>query len=81
MTKHDDIALRKAAIFAGFGSLVIFISGILANFFILQNRIVPKETATTVNNIMSNELQFSLCILSFIIMVIFDVMVAWDFMF
>jgi hypothetical protein len=38
---------------------------------------VPDDAAATVNNIMANEWQFRLGILGFIIMVIFDVVVAW----
>ncbi|HII01021.1 TPA: DUF4386 domain-containing protein [Methanosarcinaceae archaeon] len=72
-----DISLREAAIVAGFGYLIIFILGISANFFVLQNLIVPEDAAATVNNITTNEWQFRLGILAFIIMVIFDVVVAW----
>jgi len=72
-----DISLRQAAIIAGFGYLIIFILGISANFFVLQNLIVPEDAAATVNNITANEWQFRLGILGFIIMVIFDVVVAW----
>jgi hypothetical protein len=78
MTNHiTDISLRKAAIIAGFSYLIIFVLGILANFFILENLIVPGDAARTVNNIVGNEGQFRLGILGFIIMVIFDVVVAW----
>ncbi len=78
MANHTaDISLRQAAIVAGFGYLIIFILGISANFFVLQNLIVPEDAAATVNNIMANEWQFRLSILGFIIMVIFDVVVAW----
>ncbi|WP_319507609.1 DUF4386 domain-containing protein [uncultured Methanolobus sp.] len=78
MTNHiTDISLRKAAIIAGFSYLIIFVLGIVANFFILENLIVPGDAARTVNNIMTNEGQFRLGILGFTIMVIFDVVVAW----
>ncbi|AAM05729.1 TPA: DUF4386 domain-containing protein [Methanosarcina acetivorans] len=78
MANHTaDISLRQAAIVAGFGYLIIFLLGIIANFFVLQNLIVPEDAAATVNNIMANEWQFRLGILGFIIMVIFDVVVAW----
>lgn len=75
--RSADISLRQAAIIAGFGYLIIFLLGISANFFVLQNLIVPEDAAATVNNIMSNEWQFRLGILGFIVMVIFDVVVAW----
>jgi len=72
-----DISLREAAIIAGFGYLIIFIMGIYANFFILGSLIVPEDAVTTANNILTNNGQFRIGILSFAIMVIFDVVVAW----
>ncbi len=72
-----DISLRKAARVAGFGYLIIFISGIFANFFVLQSLIVSGDAAATVNNIMASELLFRFGIFSFLIMVIFDVVLAW----
>ncbi|WP_342305013.1 DUF4386 domain-containing protein [Methanolobus sp. ZRKC5] len=79
MVNHivDDISLRKAALIAGFSYLIIFVLGIAANFVVLMNLFVPEDAATTVNNILTNEGQFRLGILGFIIMVIFDVVVAW----
>ncbi|WP_406661456.1 DUF4386 domain-containing protein [Methanolobus sp. ZRKC3] len=80
MTKSiADISLRKAAIVAGVGYLIIFITGIFSNFFVLENLIVPGDAATTANNIMASESLFRIGILSFIIMVIFDVVLAWAF--
>ncbi|MBP1910207.1 DUF4386 domain-containing protein [Methanolobus bombayensis] len=72
-----DISLRKAAIIAGFSYLIIFILGIVANFVVLMNLFVPENASATVDNIMSNLGQFRMGILGFIIMVIFDVIVAW----
>jgi hypothetical protein len=74
-----DISLRKAAIVAGFGYLIIFITGIFSNFFVLESLIVPGDATTTSNNIMGNDLLFRKGILSFIIMVVFDVVLAWAF--
>jgi len=72
-----NISLRKVAGVAGFSYLIIFISGIFANFVVLQNLIVPGDATATAINIMGNEILFRTGILSFIIMVIFDVVVAW----
>ncbi|WP_292465884.1 DUF4386 domain-containing protein [Methanolobus sp.] len=73
----DDISLRKVAIIAGLSYLIIFVLGIVANFVVLMNLFVPENAATTVNNITANMSQLRLGILGFIIMVIFDVVVAW----
>jgi hypothetical protein len=62
---------------AGFGYLIIFISGIFANFFVLQSLIVPGDAASTTGNIMGAQGLFRLGILGFTIMVIFDLLLAW----
>lgn len=77
ISRITDISLRKAAIVAGLGLLIMTILAIFANFFVLQSLIVPGDAATTANNIMANELLFRLGICSFIIVAILDVVVAW----
>jgi hypothetical protein len=62
---------------AGLVYLLIAILAILANFFVLENLIVPEDAATTANNIMANELLFRGGIASFMVLVILDVTVAW----
>ncbi|MEJ2049687.1 MAG: DUF4386 domain-containing protein, partial [Calditrichota bacterium] len=78
MSNHiADLSPGRTARMAGFGYLIIFISGIFANFFVLQNLIVPGDAAATVGNILADQGLFRLGILSFIIMVIFDLLLAW----
>jgi len=72
-----EITLSHSAKIAGFGYLIIIITGIFAEFFVRSNLIIPGDAETTVNNIMTFEWLFRTGILSFIIMVIFDVVVAW----
>ena len=72
-----DISLRKAAIVAGLALLIMLIPAVFANYFVLNSLIVPGDAATTVNNIMANELSFRIGICSFIIVIILDVVVAW----
>lgn len=71
------ISQKVIARIAGYGYLIIFITGIFANFFVLENLIVPGKAAATVNNILNEIILFRLGILNFIIMVIFDVLLAW----
>ncbi|MFC2088530.1 DUF4386 domain-containing protein [Calditrichota bacterium] len=68
---------QKISKLAGFGYLIIFITGIFSNFFVLENLIIPGDAATTANNIVGNDLLFRIGILSFILMVIFDVVLSW----
>jgi len=75
--RFADISLRKAAIVAGFGLLIMFIPGIFAHFYVLPSLIVPGDAATTANNIMANELLFRMSICSWLIVIILDLVVAW----
>ena len=68
---------QKISKIAGSGYLIIFITGVFANFFVLENFIIPGDAAATANNIMADILLFRAGILSFIIMVVFDVVLAW----
>ena len=75
--RNADISLRKAAIVAGFGLLIMSILAAFANFYVLPSLIVPGDAATTANNIMANELLFRIGICSFTIVIVLDVVVAW----
>lgn len=77
ITASTNISLRSTALTAGIGYLVIFITGIFANFFILEGLVVKGNAVATFENIASNGFQFRMGILAFIIMVIFDVVLAW----
>ena len=63
--------------FAGLGYLVIFITGIVSNFAILENIIVPGDAAATSANIINQESLFRTGMLGFVIMVIFDLFLTW----
>lgn len=70
-------SLKKIALTAGVGYLVIFITGIYANFMVLENLVVAGDAAATVQRIEGNLPSFRLGLLSFILMVAFDVVLAW----
>ena len=72
-----DTAPHKAAKIAGFGYLAIIILGIFAEFFIRSKLIVSGNAATTAMNILASEGLFRLSIASDLIMLLFDVIVAW----
>ncbi len=72
-----DISLSNAAKIAGISYLVIFVLGIFANFFIFENLIVPGNAETTANNILANELLFRSGIVTWLIVLICDVLIAW----
>jgi hypothetical protein len=70
-------SLRKISRIAGIGYLIIFITGIFANFVVLEGLVDHTNPAETFSNIAAQEFLFRIAILSFIIMVVFDVILAW----
>ncbi|TFG26201.1 MAG: DUF4386 domain-containing protein [Promethearchaeota archaeon] len=70
-----EISQRKVAKAAGVGYLIIILAGFFA-FFVLSTLLVPGDAAKTANNIKVNEWLFRIMIISFIIMLIFDVVVG-----
>ncbi len=78
MTSYlPDVSPRRAAIIAGVGYLAIFVLAIYANFFVRNGLVEPGDAATTYANIASSELLFRSGILSFLIVFLVDVVVAW----
>lgn len=72
-----EISQRKAARVAGVGYLAIIILGIFAEFFVRSKLIVQGDAATTAANILAAEGMFRIGIASDLIMLMFDVLVAW----
>jgi len=72
-----EIPLNKIALFTGIGYLIIFITGIYSNFVVLENLVIQSDPAVTSNNIINNDFLFRTGIGSFILMVVFDVLLAW----
>ena len=69
--------LNIVARIAGIGYLTIFVTGIFANFFVLESIVVPNDAQVTYNNILENTSRFRIGFLSFVIMVVFDVVLTW----
>ena len=67
---------QKTARSAGVLYLVIFVSGIFAQFFVRQSLIAPGDGATTVSNILASESLFRLGIAGDLLMLISDVALA-----
>lgn len=69
-----DMSLRKAALVAGLGYLVVFI---LTPSFWVESLFVPADAAATASNILASELLFRMGIASWLIVLVFDAVVAW----
>ena len=70
-----DISLRKAALIAGFAYLVVFLGGV--GYLPALNLIVRGDAAATASNIMASASQFRVGIVSWIIVLVADLVVAW----
>lgn len=75
--KFADISIRKSAIVAGLGLLLMAILAPIANFGVLEKLIIPGDATTTANNIMASPELFRIGIFVFLIVAILDVVVAW----
>ncbi|KRE32824.1 DUF4386 domain-containing protein [Paenibacillus sp. Soil724D2] len=78
MTNHNTEAspLFYARV-AGFGLLLMAILAMFSNFSVLEGLIIPDDAAATANNIIANEMLFRSGFISFVIVLILDVLVAW----
>ena len=63
---------RNLSIIAGVSYLIIFFAAIFANFFVLES--ITKSPIETIQN---NQLMVRFGILAFLVVVVFDVVVAW----
>ncbi|MCR9171108.1 MAG: DUF4386 domain-containing protein [bacterium] len=69
--------MRKLAIIGGLGYVVIFITGIFANFFVLEQLKVVGDMTTTFENIQQNSSAFVQALVAFVLMVVFDIILTW----
>ena len=74
----NDLSINKLAGLTGVGYLLIFITGIYANFFVLENLIVTGDAVLTTTNLSANAMLLRTGIMSFVIMVVLDVLLAWS---
>jgi hypothetical protein len=72
-----EISQRRAARIAGIAYLIIFVLGLYANFFIFENLIVPGDSAATANNIIANQILFRSGMVTWIVVLVCDVIIAW----
>jgi Domain of unknown function (DUF4386) len=71
------VSERQAARIAGYGYLGISALSIFANFFVRVRLIEPDDAAATAGNIMDSETLFRVALVSFLIVFVLDVVVAW----
>ena len=69
--------MRKLALLGGLGYVVIFITGIFANFFVLEELKVAGDEAMTFQNFADNQTLVMQAFVAFIAMVVFDLVLTW----
>ncbi len=74
---RQDMSPRSAARIAGIGYVLLFALGIFANFFVVEGLIVTDDPQASAANIAESEGLFRLGMVSFLIVFIVDVIVAW----
>ena len=80
-TANVETSLTVYARFAGLAYVLIILIGIFSVSYIDSNLVVPGDDAATVSNILVNELQFRLCVLSEIFMYVLVILdFPWLFM-
>jgi len=72
-----DVSMRKAAIIAGVAILIMAMAAVFATDFVHERLIVPEDAAATTNNIKGSEMLFRAGVLSWLIILICDVLAAW----
>lgn len=68
---------RRAARIAGIAYLAMFVLGIFANFVVREGLVEPGDPAATVANITDSIGLFRLGLLSFLVIFVLDVVIAW----
>lgn len=74
--KNNNV-YRQTALIGGIAYLILFATGIYANFFVLEKLIVKGNAIETYDSFSKNINQLRVAIPAFIIMVISDLIVTW----
>lgn len=72
-----DTDPRTAAVISGIGYVVLFVLGVFGNFFVREGLVVSDDAQATAANIAESEGLFRLGMVSFLVIFLVDVVVAW----
>ena len=68
---------RHASLFAGTGYIVLFALAFFANFFVRESMVISGDAAATAANIAGSQILFRSGMISFLIIFLLDVPIAW----
>ena len=71
--------MRKVALLGGVSYLIIFLTAIFANFFVIEAHKVVGDPAVTYTNFKSNQGSLWLAVLALALTVVFDILLSWVF--
>ena len=77
MSNRIETSPRQVARLAGISYLALFVLAIFANFFVREGLVDSSDAATTFANIAESEFLFRTGLVSFMIIFILDVAIAW----
>ena len=77
MRISNSISTRQASRVAGVGYILLFALAIFANFFVREGLVVPGNAVQTATNIAESGMLFRFGMVSFLIVFLLDVFVAW----
>jgi hypothetical protein len=75
--RANQISLRRAALLAGIGLLIMVLAAPFAELYVYPRLIIPGNAAETVKNILENKSLFASAIFAYLITFICDLLVAW----
>jgi hypothetical protein len=78
-TPNTDITQRQAAIIAAIGFLITIAAVFYGSYFVFSKIIVPEDAISTSRNIVANEGLFRTGIMSWLLLLIGDILRAWAF--
>lgn len=76
-TDRSDTNPRTAAVIAGIGYVILFALAVFANFLVREGLVVTGDAQATAANIAESEGLFRLGMVSFLVIFLVDVVVAW----
>ncbi len=74
---HPGISLRRAAVTAGFGVLIMAVAAPFAYVYVWPTLVIPGQIEQTVQNITAHQGLFKAGLVGFLITFLCDVLVAW----